>query len=238
MKITTKATTQSINEKDYTMDVFMSVEVVDRHGEIVDIQSLSFDDFLSNPVLQPFHDYSQMPVGKIIKIWKGVKDGKPTLEATVKFAVEEYEYAKTMFNLYKGGFMNAFSIGFTVGRFETNADTGIVTLMDCKLLELSCVAIPANQLALAKAKGFDIKSVIKAMPKEAFNAEVKELMVGVKEILEEVEEKDTQSAEGGDKDKEKDEDKPVVIVEVKKVDYNKLKSDILKRALEKAIRQL
>lgn len=244
-KIFTKAQPTTINEKDYTMDVVMSIEVKDRQGDIVDINSISTENFELNPVVIPFHDYDEMSVGKVIKIWKELKEGKMALMATIKFAVDEYPVAKTMFNLYKGGYMNAFSIGFQVGRVETNTETGVTTLYDCELLELSCVTVPANQLALAKSKGIEMKDYVKILPQN-FYKEVKDLMISIKEMLTEDSGDSDEDKEGNDaknapktEDKPKDDtnpkDTPVTPV---KPDFKAIKTQILKRALEKAIRSV
>lgn len=240
-KIYTKAQPTTINEKDHTMNVVMSIEVKDRQGDIVDINSINTSNFELNPVVIPFHDYDEMSVGKVIKIWKELVDGKMALMATIQFAVKEYAVAETMFNLYKGGYMNAFSIGFQVGRVEVNTETGVTTLYDCELLELSCVTVPANQLALAKSKGLDVKEVVKILPKDNFNKEVKELMISIKEmlILEETDPKDPKEEE--DKKKEEDTD-PKTPPNSQKTgaicDSKAMKAQILRRALDKAIRSV
>lgn len=240
-KIYTKAQPTTINEKDHTMNVVMSIEVKDRQGDIVDINSISTSNFELNPVVIPFHDYDEMSVGKVIKIWKELVDGKMALMATIQFAVKEYAVAETMFNLYKGGYMNAFSIGFQVGRVEVNTETGVTTLYDCELLELSCVTVPANQLALAKSKGLDVKEVVKILPKEVFAQEVKDLMISIKEmlILEETDPKTTETKEEDKKGEETDPKTPPNSQKTGAIrDSKAMKAQILRRALDKAIRSV
>lgn len=230
MKIQIKAIPQSIDEKKYTLDVVMSAQVVDRQGDIVDIQTLNFDEFLSNPVLLQYHDYYKNPVGKIVKIWKGVEGGVQVLMATIQFAVEEYDVAKTMFALYKGGYMSAFSIGFQVGRAETDAETGITTLYDCSLLELSCVAIPANQLALAKSKGLDIKKADDYIPAEKLHNEIKDTMISLKSLIEEKKEAkvEVKTPETTEKKQEIDKNAQKLLI----------KRNMIKRAFEIALRNM
>lgn len=183
-KISTKALATSFNDKDYTLDCVMTAEVQDRHGEIVDIDSMDTTDFMLNPVLLQSHDYDKLAVGKVISITKTVNDqGVKVMECKLQFAVKEYEVAKTHWELYKGGYMSAFSIGFMVGKIETDTATDQVRLMNCSLLEISCVSVPANQLALAKSKGIDIDNLLKAMPEKELQKAVKELLIEVKEIL-------------------------------------------------------
>ena len=155
-----KLNLKSIDEQNFTIDFIMTTEVVDRHEDVVDVDSIKLENYLLNPVVIPSHDYSAMAVGKCINIWKDVVNGNKSLCATVKFAVEEYELAKTYWNLYKNGYMNAVSIGFRPERGEMVGET--FYLFGSEILELSLVSIPANQLALAMAKGIDVKSILNA----------------------------------------------------------------------------
>lgn len=183
-KISTKAILSSLNEKEYTLDCVMTAEVVDRHGEVVDVDSMDFTDFLLNPVVLQSHDYDEMPVGKVIDIRKTINsNGVKVMECTIKFAVEEYTVAQTYWNLYKGGYMSAFSIGFMVGQVENDVATGVTRLMNCKLLEISCVSVPANQLALAKSKGLDISAVLKTIPEKELTKAVREMVIDIQNLL-------------------------------------------------------
>lgn len=183
-KISTKALLTSIDEKNYTLDCIMTAEVVDRHGEIVDVDTLDFSTFLTNPVVLPFHEYDELPVGKVIDIRKTIgNNGVKQMECTIKFAVEEYPVAQTYWNLYKGGFMSAFSMGFMVGKVDVDASTGVTRLLNCSLLEISCVSIPANQLALAKSKGLDIDPVLETIPEKELTKAVREMVINVQTML-------------------------------------------------------
>lgn len=185
MKTIIKALATSINEKEYTLDCVMSAEVTDRHGEIVDIDSMSIENFMLNPVVLQSHEYDKLAIGKVLSITKTINtEGIKVMECKLKFAVDEYDVAKTHFELYKGGYMSAFSIGFRVGAFKTDADGGVTRLMDCELLEISAVSVPANQLALAKSKGVDISSVVKSIPDATMQKMLKELLIEVKGLLE------------------------------------------------------
>ena len=118
----------------------MSTDDEDRHGEKVS-QNWNFNNFLKNPIVLNGHQYNDTTetIGRVDVL--SLKEH--SLEGKIRFAVEENPKAKIIFDLYKGGFLNAFSVGFIPG--EEN-----------ELLELSAVTIPANALALAKAKGIDI----------------------------------------------------------------------------------
>ena len=183
-KYFSKALPKSINEKDYTIDCIMSTEVTDRHGEIVDIETMQVDEFLTNPVVAQFHDYDEMSVGRVTSITKTMNDaGQKQLECTIKFAVEEYDVAATLWNLYKGGYMSAFSIGFMVGDVNTDVATQETRLLNCNLLEISCVLIPANQLALAKSKGINVSPVVKNIPEDVLSKSISDEITLIKSLL-------------------------------------------------------
>jgi HK97 family phage prohead protease len=183
-KIFTKALASSFDDVEHTLACTMSAEVVDRHGEIVDIDSMNIDNFMLNPVVLQSHDYDKLAVGKVLSITKTVNEaGIKVMDCVIKFAVDEYEVAKTHWELYKGTYMSAFSIGFRVGAVQTDQETGVTRLMNCELLEISCVSVPANQLALAKSKGIDISSVLKHMPDKELQKALKDLLIEVKELM-------------------------------------------------------
>jgi phage head maturation protease len=184
MKYSLKAVATSFNDKENTLDCIMTAEVVDRHGEIVDIDTMSLDNFMLNPVVCQFHEYDTWAVGKVLTIVKTTDEqGRKIMLGTLKFAVEEYDVAKTAWALYRNRYMSAFSIGFRVGGVETDASTGTTRLINCELLEISCVAVPANQLALAKSKGIDVSPVVKTIPEAILTREISEQISLIKSVL-------------------------------------------------------
>jgi hypothetical protein len=82
----------------------------------------------------------------------------PALIQRVQFATkEQYAFADTIFNLYRGKFLNAVSVGFIpLEQPEPILDadgrsTGGYEFTSQELLELSAVPIPANPEAVARA---------------------------------------------------------------------------------------
>lgn len=144
-------TPKDINEENHSLRAVFSTGDVDRHGEIVDQKSWILDDFMQNPVVLFGHDHSQPPVGKIIGLSYNA-DGN--LEGEVQFAAKEYPFANVIWNLYKGGFMKAFSVGFSAGNVDIINEQ--VVLRNNTLFEISTVSVPANAMALAKSKGLDV----------------------------------------------------------------------------------
>lgn len=170
----------SINTDDYTIEFVSTIEVKDRHGDMVDVDTMDFTDYDNNPVVLPQHKHNDLSIGAVLEHYTETIDGKKAKIMKVKFAVEEYELAKTYFNLYAGGFMHAVSLGFIPERGEEI--DGVFVLFGAKILELSCVSIPANQLALAKSKGMNVDDVVE-LNKDVMIKDAKELMVEAKNIL-------------------------------------------------------
>jgi Escherichia/Staphylococcus phage prohead protease len=143
---------KGIDDSRYTITGVFSTEDVDRHGEVVDQKSWLLEEYLKNPVVLFAHDHTQPAIGKVISLAFN-EDGN--LEGTIQFAAKEYEFANTIYKLYKGGFMRAFSVGFQNEATEIEEEGEKVILKKNTLFEISTVNVPANALALAKSKGID-----------------------------------------------------------------------------------
>ena len=135
-------TPKSVNETEYTLRATFSTNDTDRHGEVVD-QSWNLKDFMLNPVVLFGHNHNQPPIGTVTELGY---DAKGNLEGEIKFAAEEYPFAKVIWNLYKNGFMKSFSVGFMSG--QKDIEGGQTILKDNTLLEVSTVSIPANAMAI------------------------------------------------------------------------------------------
>ena len=151
---------KEIDEKENSIRFIFSTDDEDRHGEIVDQKGWDVNDFMKNPVVLFAHDHHQPAVGQVTEL-KLNEDSN--LEGVIKFAVDEYDFAKTLFNLYKGKFMRAVSAGFMNTKYEIDEDEDTFTLKENTLLEISMVNVPANSMALAKSAGIDISSIEKLM---------------------------------------------------------------------------
>ena len=133
---------------------------LDRSGESIDPGAWEQDlpDFLANPVILATHqqrlDNGHSPV---IGSVKSIQAGKGGLVFVMKFAGTDL--GRQYEQLYREGHMRAFSVGFipVSGRMEDLPDAGgkgrvkVWVHTRCKLLEISCVPVPANPDALAKA---------------------------------------------------------------------------------------
>jgi len=157
---------KSVDEEKYIIRGIFSTSDEDRHGEIIDQKGWNLEEFMKNPVILFGHDQFTPAVGKAIEIT--VNDAGE-LAGAIQFAVQEDKsgLSETLFNLYKNGFMRAFSVGFENHLTEFGQDSDVVTLKKNTLYEISCVNVPANGRALAYSKGINLE------PLEKFEAEIK-----------------------------------------------------------------
>jgi len=144
-----------IDHDERSVTAIISSNSVDRDNEVLLPKGVRLDNYLKNPVVPWSHQTSEPPVGKAV--W--VKKGHKQITAKVKFA--ETDRAEEVWQLFKGGFLSAFSVGFMPLKYHTptpdevksNPDwSGVRTIFDeWELLEFSPVAVPANPDALSLA---------------------------------------------------------------------------------------
>lgn len=199
---------KSVDESTYSINAVFSTSDVDRHGEIVDQKSWVLKDFMTNPVVLFGHDHNSPPVGIITRLgYNSAGD----LEGTVKFAAKEYPFAKVIWNLYREGFMKAFSVGFSSGEQERDEESGKMVLKNNVLYEISTVSVPANAMALAKSKGIDVQPLedkfieVDKSLREKAEDKAAEIDEDIEEEVEETEE--TEEVETEEKAVESEEEK-------------------------------
>ena len=124
---------------------------LDRYEEIIDPAGWQLDSYLKNPVIQNAHNYGDIihTIGRAEKTW--VEGG--ALNQVWRFAANENPMAKIARDLYRGGFLNASSVGFIPLDWENGTSQTDYRRKYTKseLLEVSAVGIPANPAALALA---------------------------------------------------------------------------------------
>lgn len=137
---------KSINKELKTATAYVSTFGWDRTDERFEKGAWDLSHFKKNAVVMWGHDYKLPPIGKAIRI----EEDENGLFAETQFA--DTEFAQEIFKLYDGGFLSAFSVGFSPkdGREESiegsNRKGFVYTKAD--LLEYSAVSIPANPGAL------------------------------------------------------------------------------------------
>ena len=213
----------SINKENSSLIGIFSTEDEDRHGDIVR-QDWDLKSFKKNPVVINSHQYFDATevIGKVEDI--KVNEDKQ-LEGKIKFAAEENPKAKIIFDLYAGGFLNAFSVGFIPKQFD---DKG--TILKSELLELSTVSVPANAFALAKSKGIDVDTLYKGEEKktEEDEEEIEDITkenLPDEDVKEEEPEVEEEKPEEEEKEEKKEPDGWYTDKDGKRVEKNIIKSD-------------
>ena len=130
-----------------TITAIGSLEKTDRDKDIVKVAGINVKAYKKNPVVLFAHGHRDLPIGKATRVWK--KDGQ--LNFKIEFAEEKHNpMAPFVYEQYKDGFLNAFSISFIPDYSTTTYDEkkGVRTIHDSELLEISAVPVPANADAL------------------------------------------------------------------------------------------
>lgn len=136
-----------------TLDFVASDETLDRYNEVIVASGWKLDNYLRNPVFQNSHQYGDIiyTIGRALTTEVRTMQGRQVLFQRVEFATEANPIAKIAYNLYKGKFLNAVSVGFIPLQWE-NGELGNLwnrRYTEQELLEVSAVGIPANPNALA-----------------------------------------------------------------------------------------
>lgn len=131
-----------------TIKFLISTDSIDRDGDTMDPKGWDVAAYMKNPVVLWSHDYSGLPVAKAISV-EPTQNG---LSATAEFPAKGvHPFADTVYELLKGGFLSAASVGFKPIE-QTKAmdrDKGYNYARQ-ELLEFSVVPIPANPEALVQ----------------------------------------------------------------------------------------
>lgn len=139
--------------------VKISTGTPDRSKDVVVPDGVNLTNYLKNPVVALAHKYDGLAIAKTEEI-KVVDNG---IVAKVTFPDKEiYPLADTVYELYKGGFMNAWSIGFMPLEVE-DIEGGGREFKKWELLEYSAVLVPDNPeaLTLLRSKGFKTEEIEK-----------------------------------------------------------------------------
>jgi len=155
-----------------------SDETPDRDDDIIEAAGWKLEEYQKNPVFLWAHNYEMPPIGKAVKVEKDL--AKKCLVFDVKFpTVEELssdvrnpsEHAKfidTIYNLYRGNYLSATSVGFRGIKFKPRDDDEMNNkpewqrgrrYLEQSLLELSAVPVPSNPNALQQAKSAGVAGV-------------------------------------------------------------------------------
>lgn len=148
-------------EEERTLIFTISDETNDRYKEIMKAKGCQLESYKKNPVVLWAHNRTAElpPIAKAL--W--VKKEKNAVIAKAQFAPTEF--ATSIYELYKGGFMNGVSVGYIVLEWKDvseDDDTPANKVIEkWDLLEFSAVPVPANPNALVNAsKEMDIPEAV------------------------------------------------------------------------------
>ena len=135
-----------------------SDETADRMGDIIKVDGWELGNFVKNPVILWGHKGHEFPIGKGVPSIGTKADGAPALFMDIEFATaEQNPEAETVYQLAKGGFLNAVSVGFIPKEITEVADDQRLELglgmwgqliTKAELLELSVCSVPMNANAI------------------------------------------------------------------------------------------
>lgn len=139
-----------------TLEFIISTSSLDRDNDTISSEGWQLANYRKNPVVLFAHNYRALPVARATKI--KAEEGK--LMATAEFASPEvYEFAETVYQMYRGGFLRATSVGFKPKKWarveDENRPMGI-DFEQQELLEFSAVPVPANPEAVIQARSAGI----------------------------------------------------------------------------------
>lgn len=159
------AEVKAVEGEERTFECTISTATPDRDKDVVVQAGIDVANYLANPVVLFGHQYSRPPVARSIKLW--IEDG--VWKSVMQFVPKGvYDFADTIESLYRLGFMKALSVGFIPKKYAFDEERRGYDLLECELLEYSCVPVPANPQALvaAKSAGVDL-APLKALLEES-----------------------------------------------------------------------
>lgn len=149
---------KAINEEQRTVDFIISTASRDREGDTINQQGWELTEYRSNPIVCWAHETGSRVKSARPPIAQSTREDvtEEGLVSTAKFPeMGIYAFADLIFNLIKGEFLRASSVGFYPEEWEIvdYPDGGWgFRFVRQKLWEWSVVPIPANPDALVQAR--------------------------------------------------------------------------------------
>ena len=159
---------KDFSDKDRTLLHVVSRATPDRVGDVVEIDGWQLDDFRRNPVVQPYHNYKTLPVGRSLKIYP---------EGDKLFSITQFhdrEESRLMYSMYRDNYLKGWSVGFVSLKSEPIKDDekkrkglldGPTRFLKQSLLEYSVCPIPCHADALAEVQSL-VKQKRLAIPQK------------------------------------------------------------------------
>jgi HK97 family phage prohead protease len=137
---------RSIDKAARTLAAMVSTEQMDRQGDVLLAAGCNAAAYLANPVLLWNHDAKIPPIGKALVVTAKPGEG---VEAGFQFA--DTPFAREVFDLYAGGYLAGFSVGFQPTGYSGRTEKGGQVIAGWELREVSACPLPVNPGALVKA---------------------------------------------------------------------------------------
>jgi len=136
---------RAVSERDHTLEAVITSRVVDRDLDVIEPRGLDTTGYMENAVLLDHHRHDELPVGRALAL--DVTDD----DVTALFEFASHPRARQIETLYAEKMLRAFSIGFLIKQTGPPVLKGARrTIERSELVEVSCVSVPSNRLALAK----------------------------------------------------------------------------------------
>jgi HK97 family phage prohead protease len=166
---------EQLDDYNKTFLAVGSTEDEDRDKDIIRVAGWQLDNFKKNPVVPWGHNYYEPSIGKAVSIKKDTQ--KKRLVFKPQFDKDD-DKAMLIFNKYKNGYLNTFSVGFIGLEFafrdENDKWWGGREFTKQELLEISAVTVPANPNA-----GVDMRGLENNRPKSLCEFGYKKYMCGI-----------------------------------------------------------
>jgi HK97 family phage prohead protease len=141
---------RQVDEESRRVTAVVSTSAVARDGAIIEVGGWRLDAYARNPVVLWAHDDRSLPIARTVRTW--AEDG--ALMQEHEFA--DHPQAQAVFELVRGGFVNATSVRWIPGKVEWRQAKGadgksrdvLVFVDGHELLEVSYVPVPADPGAL------------------------------------------------------------------------------------------
>lgn len=133
------------SDPDKPLRFIVATEGKKADGLDLRMSGLNLDRFRSNPVVMYGHDYwgrESLPIGRA----ENIEVDGPNLLADTIFDPDD-EFAQRVEGKYRGGFLNAVSVGFDIRKIDP--ETGVVD--EWEMIEYSAVPVPLDPDAVVES---------------------------------------------------------------------------------------
>lgn len=166
---------KTIDEENGTVDAMVSVKELDRDREVVlpeAFRGAGLRDFLKNPVTFLFHRSWGFPCGRATKVEIQDKGIRGTTQFALEIPGAVGDEIRAAWEMVKGGFLNALSIGFWADAWESDPEAMAKLLPELKREVLAAVRRVLTRGRLAEWSFVGIGSAPSALVERMVKGEI------------------------------------------------------------------